>query len=217
MSRCDEVKRHAIRLFARDGFGIASIRDLAREAGIQPGTLYCWYDSKDALLLEVICDHLQEARAYWLKRAAGGEVDCVQRLLKFVDAHLEFQMACYPRSVVVEFDRRNLDSAGRERTQLLAQAYENELIGLLEQGRAVGGFHLSNAGATAAGLLAMLTGLCHRELQNPAPAPQALFAYARHVALTLAGSVPLDAARPCKPAVLALAPCSKKRTRRAVH
>ncbi len=46
----------AARLFARQGFHAASMRDIARAVGMLPGSLYYHFASKDALLLAVYAE-----------------------------------------------------------------------------------------------------------------------------------------------------------------
>ena len=44
----------ALRVFAQKGFARASNKDVAREAGITPGLIYHYFESKDALLRAII-------------------------------------------------------------------------------------------------------------------------------------------------------------------
>jgi TetR/AcrR family transcriptional regulator len=58
-------KRHALlkvaaRLFARDGFDRTSISDIAAAAEVSKALLYHYYASKDALLFDIIHQHLLE-------------------------------------------------------------------------------------------------------------------------------------------------------------
>jgi TetR/AcrR family transcriptional regulator len=60
-----DLKRAAIlataaRLFAEEGYYQSSMASLAAECGISKALLYHYYDSKDALLYDVIGEHLRE-------------------------------------------------------------------------------------------------------------------------------------------------------------
>ena len=44
----------ALRLFAEHGYGGTSVRDIAKETGIQPATMYAHYPSKEHVLSELI-------------------------------------------------------------------------------------------------------------------------------------------------------------------
>ena len=63
-----DLKRQAIldsaaRLFAETGFDRTSMSQLAEVCGVSKALLYHYYTSKDALLYDVIGDHLNELRA----------------------------------------------------------------------------------------------------------------------------------------------------------
>jgi AcrR family transcriptional regulator len=47
--RLDEIADAATSVFIRRGFGPARVADIAREAGVGPGTVYLYAESKDAL------------------------------------------------------------------------------------------------------------------------------------------------------------------------
>jgi AcrR family transcriptional regulator len=53
-ARRTEVADVALRLWAENGFDQTSVARIAEEAGIAKGTLYLYFESKDALLLEVL-------------------------------------------------------------------------------------------------------------------------------------------------------------------
>ena len=61
------AKREAIlaaaaRVFASEGFDRASMAALAQEAGISKANIYHYYDSKDALLFDLLNSHLKALR-----------------------------------------------------------------------------------------------------------------------------------------------------------
>jgi AcrR family transcriptional regulator len=55
--RRDEIVGAALRVFAARGFDAASVEEVAREAGLSKGTLYLYFESKQALLDEVVRRH----------------------------------------------------------------------------------------------------------------------------------------------------------------
>ena len=62
--RVREMVRHARTVFERDGFGAATMGDIAREAGVKPGAVYWYFPSKDdalaAIGAEMIADTQQQ-------------------------------------------------------------------------------------------------------------------------------------------------------------
>lgn len=61
--RRDVIADAAARCFARWGVGRTRMEDIAKEAGIARPALYRYYDSKEALLLEVMLRHIQQRAA----------------------------------------------------------------------------------------------------------------------------------------------------------
>jgi AcrR family transcriptional regulator len=52
--RREQILEAALRVFARKGFARSTNKDIATEAGITPGLIYHYFDSKEALLQAVI-------------------------------------------------------------------------------------------------------------------------------------------------------------------
>jgi len=57
------ILKTATQLFAAKGFDRASIAQVAAECGVSKALLYHYYDSKDALLFDIIRTHLEELNA----------------------------------------------------------------------------------------------------------------------------------------------------------
>ncbi|MAN13828.1 MAG: TetR family transcriptional regulator [Dinoroseobacter sp.] len=56
------ILQSAARIFATDGFDRASMAQLARECGISKANIYHYYDSKDALLYDILDNYLSSLR-----------------------------------------------------------------------------------------------------------------------------------------------------------
>ena len=52
------IIRVATRLFAHQGYGSTSVRELVEAAGVTKPTLYYYFENKEALFLEVVNTHL---------------------------------------------------------------------------------------------------------------------------------------------------------------
>lgn len=58
-ARREQIVGAATRVFAEKGFGRATTREVAREAGVSEGTIYNYFENKDALLMAIL-DELNE-------------------------------------------------------------------------------------------------------------------------------------------------------------
>lgn len=83
-ARPSELTAAALELFVEKGFAATRLEDVAARAGVSKGTLYLYFDSKEALfkavILEGIIPALAEGEAI-LARHAGSAFDLLQSLL----------------------------------------------------------------------------------------------------------------------------------------
>jgi TetR/AcrR family transcriptional regulator, cholesterol catabolism regulator len=87
-SRLPQVLDEAARLFRTRGFDGTSVRDIARAVGMLPGSLYCHFQTKEALLVAVYVKGVQQITdaVHW---AMERHEDPWDRLEAACIAHLE--------------------------------------------------------------------------------------------------------------------------------
>jgi AcrR family transcriptional regulator len=82
-----EILHAAARVFRRRGIGAAGMREIAEEAGLSPGNLYYYFDSKDELLLfcqERTLEHMLAA----VDAAKAAGQSCAEQLRAVLRAHV---------------------------------------------------------------------------------------------------------------------------------
>ena len=87
-ARREQILRAATRVFAKKGFGRATTREVAREAGVSEGTIYNYFEDKDALLMAIM-DALNETE----RRAADFREGLAADYEGFFGAYLGHRMA----------------------------------------------------------------------------------------------------------------------------
>jgi AcrR family transcriptional regulator len=93
VDRREVILTCAATLFARNGVAATTVRQIADEAGILSGSLYHHFESKEAIVDEIISSYLDDLRSrYRTVLAAGGEPrdrlrDLVLVSLETVEAH----------------------------------------------------------------------------------------------------------------------------------
>lgn len=94
MRRCEEILRHAIRHFARDGFTGADLDAIAADIGCAKGTLYRYFPSKAELFEHSVDLVMRELVELTTSCASDDEVEriifAVRQFLAYFDAHPEY-------------------------------------------------------------------------------------------------------------------------------
>lgn len=87
-SRQPQVLDAAARLFRTRGFDGTSMRDIGRAVGMLPGSLYCHFETKEALLVAVYVKGVRQITDA-VRSAVDGHEDAWDRLEAACIAHLE--------------------------------------------------------------------------------------------------------------------------------
>jgi AcrR family transcriptional regulator len=118
------VRESAVHLFAEQGYNATTMRDIARRASLTPGALYHHYESKEALLLEIMEQGMQKLmRSATAELAAAGS-DPEQRLRALVRAHVAVHGEHREEAVVADTELRALSAESRDAIQPIRDEYE---------------------------------------------------------------------------------------------
>ncbi|MFJ4650591.1 TetR/AcrR family transcriptional regulator [Nocardia sp. NPDC088792] len=101
----ERVLRTAQQLFAQEGLGV-SLDEIARRAGVGPGTVHRHFPSKEALYLAVSIDQLERLVAEAAALAAGGDPAAVFTLLSRMMADGAENSTVKSALTAAEFDLR---------------------------------------------------------------------------------------------------------------
>jgi AcrR family transcriptional regulator len=132
-SRAPQVLDAAARLFCRLGYEGTSVRDIARAAGMLPGSLYCHFATKEDLLVAVYLRGVEQIVAA-VGAAVQRRADPWQRLEAACVAHLEAILRDDDYARVVVRVRPAEVGGASARLVELRDRYEalwNELVGAL--------------------------------------------------------------------------------------
>jgi AcrR family transcriptional regulator len=87
-ARREQIVGAATRVFAEKGFRRSTTREVARAAGVSEGTIYNYFEDKDALLLAIL-DRLNETE----RRAADFEEGMATDFRSFLEQYLRRRMS----------------------------------------------------------------------------------------------------------------------------
>lgn len=153
------IREAGLELIYRHGYEAMSLRRLGQEVGLQSGSLYNHIASKQALLVEIVRDHMADLTAR-LDEALAGRTDPVDRLTAFCRLHLTYHMVRRAHVVIANMEIRSLEPEHRAEIVALRDGYEARLTAILEDGAASGRFRIEEPRVTTFALIAMLTGIC---------------------------------------------------------
>jgi len=152
------IRASALKLFARYGYAAVSMRQIARDVGVQAGALYLYTPDKQSLLFELMRDHMTALLDAW-QQAGCDQGSALDRLLAFTRFHILYHLA-RPEAVFVSYmELRNLTPENFQVIEGLRRAYEDRLEAILIDGRAEGVFDFSDSKLATLALIAMLTGV----------------------------------------------------------
>ncbi|WP_044875415.1 TetR/AcrR family transcriptional regulator [Pseudomonas sp. LFM046] len=131
-SRYLENRHLALALFAEQGYGQVSMRDLAAQMGIKAGSIYHHVESKEAMLFEFI-EELYERlldNAVLIARRHKEPAACLAAL---IDAHLALHEPMGLHFRLAELEARCLSGERLEQARALRLAYEETLLEPLQR------------------------------------------------------------------------------------
>ncbi|MGJ5035270.1 MULTISPECIES: TetR/AcrR family transcriptional regulator [unclassified Bradyrhizobium] len=183
----EAIRKAGLRLIFQHGYEAMSLRQLAAEVGIQPGSLYNHISTKQELLAELIQDHINNLLRE-LDQALRDTHGPVERLRAFVAFHVSYHMTRKREVFIANSELRSLDPRNYEAVVALRGAYERRLADILGDGVAQGVFDVDDIQVATFAIIALLTGLCSWYRPGGRLTREAIIA--AHEKLVLSGVMP---------------------------
>ncbi len=77
----------ATKVFAKKGFYQAKVSEIAKEAKVADGTIYLYFENKDAILISLFEEQM-EGVLHNMRKQISKEKDAVKKIEKFALSHL---------------------------------------------------------------------------------------------------------------------------------
>lgn len=134
-----QILKSAAKVFAEQGFDRASMTQLARECGISKANIYHYYDSKDAILFDILDTYLRDLR----DRICGIDLDgadpaerlrriVAEVLLAYQGADHEHQVQVGAMSALPEEQQKQMRAYQRDMVRFVSDAIEATAPGVFE-------------------------------------------------------------------------------------
>ncbi|MCB9127637.1 MAG: TetR/AcrR family transcriptional regulator [Ardenticatenales bacterium] len=158
-SRRDELLQTAARLFREKGYHATTMKDIAAELEILPGSLYHHINSKQSLLVEIMTRGIQALLDYVEPVVASDESAAV-KLSKLIGFHIQ-AITQHPDILTVFLhELKSLPPTERAEQLALRNRYEELLTQIIQQGQRSGEFrHQMHPRMTTFAILGMLNWL----------------------------------------------------------
>ncbi len=144
----DVVISAATEMFRERGFHAAGIRDIADRAGIQGGSLYSHFPSKDDLLWRIVRRAADRFFAA-IRPISEADLDIMQKLRRAVIAHVGVIASDLDAAAVYTVEWRHLSAGHREEVTRLRDDYEAIWRTMVDQGIREGYLAPSDAAGAA--------------------------------------------------------------------
>lgn len=148
------IREVTLKLFARHGYAAVSMRQIAREVGVQAGTLYAYTPDKQALLFDLLKSHMIRLLDSWQDDLS---LPPLARLERFVRFHIADSLDHSDAVFLSYMELRNLTEENHSRISVMRREYENALERILRDGLAAGAFRVEDTRLGAMALIGMLT------------------------------------------------------------
>lgn len=152
----ENVMAAAVQLFAEYGYHAASMRDIARMAGIQAASIYYHYASKQALLVEIMETYMLQLNAA-LEHILREEHEPQQRLSTAIANHIRLHTTYKNEFFIIDTEIRALEGEKRAYILSLRDRYEALLQELLQDGMERGVFRRGDVKIASYAIIAMCT------------------------------------------------------------
>ena len=154
------IRKAAIKVIAKRGFQSASLREIAKEVGIQAPSLYNYIKSKEKLLFELLKVPVSGMIADY-KRKTASMTDPVARLQAYVGVHLDFFLNSQLDVFIGNMELRSLSPAHYRIITGLREEYAHLLTEIIEDGVKAKVFHAKEPRVVTLVMLGMLSGACN--------------------------------------------------------
>ena len=147
-------------LIYKHGYEGMNLRQLADAVGLQQGSLYNHFPSKQQMLFDLMKEHLVTIIDE-LKSVLARDTDPLAQMKAFIAFHLTYHMQRQDEVYINNSELRSLEPANLRKINALRYEYERLVIGIVEAGVKTKQFKVSEPKVAAFALIALLTGICN--------------------------------------------------------
>jgi AcrR family transcriptional regulator len=153
----DAIHAAALELFAKRGYHATSMRAIADAAKVQPAAIYHWYPRKEAILVQLQDDFMEELTDRVLDAIARHERPAL-RLAAAVREHVVFHGIHSRAAFVTDSEIRALRPGPRRALIARRDVYQERFGEMIRAGIADGSLHATHPNVATYAILLQCTG-----------------------------------------------------------
>ncbi|MBN1226199.1 MAG: TetR family transcriptional regulator [Deltaproteobacteria bacterium] len=154
------ILQEAAHLFREKGYMASTLRELAKRSGVQGGSIYHYFSSKQEILYQIM-DSTMASLLFNLKEIIRDEKDPVEKLKKAIRFHIEYHVKNPDETYVTDSEIRSITKGAYDRIVRKRRNYEKIFIQIIEEGITSGGIIVNDVKLVAIAILQMCTGVSH--------------------------------------------------------
>ncbi len=152
------LREAGVRLIAQHGYEAVSLRMLAKEVGIQAGSLYNYISNKQQFLFDLLAAIIRDL-VEEMTRELEGLTDPSERLRIFIRRHIDFHTRRKEEVFIGNMELRSLTPEHSRVIRQMRDEYEAILRTIIKDGLECGQFRCSDPGIVKLAILTMLTAI----------------------------------------------------------
>ncbi|SEQ23450.1 transcriptional regulator, TetR family [Thalassovita taeanensis] len=152
------LRQNAISLLYKHGYEGMSLRLLARETGLQAGSIYNYIDSKEEFVAQIVCDTLRELVDAILESFEDND-QVKEKLRKYVSTLVDWNTLRKHEAVISQSETRMLPKSFLNEFMKLRREFEMIGLRLIEEGVEEGVFRVSDPILASIAMYNLLMGI----------------------------------------------------------
>jgi len=150
----------AAKLFREKSFEAATLRELAKRAGIKGGSVYYHFSSKQEILYNIM-DYTLTELTFQLKESIKTETDFAKKFRKAIETHIIYHINNLDMTYVTDSEIRSLTQDYYDLISKKRKRYENVFSEMLEDAIEKGLLNIKNSKLATFAILQMCTGVSY--------------------------------------------------------
>ena len=152
------LREAGIRLIAQHGYEAVSLRMLAKEIGIQAGSLYNYISNKQQFLFDLLASIIRDL-VEEMTQELQGLTDPSERLRVFIRRHIDFHARRKEEVFIGNMELRSLTPENSKVIREMRDEYEEILRTIIKDGLQASQFHCSDPAVVKLAIITMLTAI----------------------------------------------------------